>query len=58
MTVFDAIRNGEVFDEDICPTTGIPHDFILDDVVEEDGRIKETLICLDCGFVSEGWRDE
>jgi len=57
MTVFDAIKGGEEYSQEICEVTGKPHMFILFDEFIENGRKYETLVCEDCGEVSEGWYD-
>lgn len=53
--MFDAIKDGEEYLPDICKVTGKPHMFVLFDEFFENGRKYETLICEDCGEVSEGW---
>jgi hypothetical protein len=57
MTLFDALRHGQEYEEELCPVTRKPHRFNLEIEGEiSGGKIYDVLVCKDCYISSLGWK--
>lgn len=55
MTTFDALKDGQEYDVDICRVTGKPHEYVEMESYEKDGKMYQPLKCKICGKYSVGW---
>ena len=55
MTVFDAIKDGQEYKVDLCPSTGQAHEFVEFETWVECQKRYEVLVCRICGKRSVGY---
>lgn len=55
MTVFDAIKDGQEYNEERCLETGAAHNYYEDETWVDGDRWYQKLICTECGHESTGY---